>query len=151
MVLPFDMADLIFYGLLLAVILVVAGFQIRYYFRRLLSQNWPTTTAVIKPEFVGVISQGAGAGFFGYVFTLKDVEYSGRFVLPDNWGHAEQFQRKLDGVTLLIKFHRSNPKVSMLANFNDPVFEGLVATQNPYWFFNARERRSMLALDLNKK
>jgi hypothetical protein len=132
------MADIIFYGLLSAVMLVAVGFQIRYYFRRLLSQFWPTTTAIIKQGFVGVIDRGAGAGFFGYVFTVNGVEYSGRFVLPDNWDHAEQFQRKLDGVPLLIKFRRSNPRVSLLANLYDPVFEGLAATQNPYWFFNAR-------------
>lgn len=151
MVLAYDMADLIFYGLLLALMLVVVGFQVRYYLRRVLSQNWPTTTATIKQGFVGVISSGAGAGFFRYVFTVNGVEYSGRFVLPDNWDHAEQFQRKLDGLPLLIKFRQSNPKVSLLANFYDPVFKGLVATQNPYWYLNAREKGSMLALDLNKK
>jgi len=52
---------------------------------------------------------------------------------------------------LLIKFRASNPKVSLLANFYDPVFEGLVATQSPYWYLNDREKGSMLALDLNKK
>jgi hypothetical protein len=145
------MADLVFYGLLLVVMLAVVGFQGRYYWRRMLSQNWPKATATIKQGFVGVISRGAGAGFFRYVFTVNGVEYSGRFVLPDNWDHAEEFQRKLDGLPLLIKFRQSNSKVSLLANVYDPVFEGLVATQNPYWYLNAREKGSMLALDLNKK
>jgi hypothetical protein len=145
------MADLVFYGLLLVVMLAVVGFQGRYYWRRMLSQNWPKATATIKQGFVGVISRGAGAGFFRYVFTVNGVEYSGRFVLPDNWDHAEEFQHKLDGLPLLIKFRQSNPKVSLLANVYDPVFEGLVATQNPYWYLNAREKGSMLALDLNKK
>lgn len=145
------MGDLVFYGLLLAAMLVVVGIQCRYYLRRELSRNWPTVTATIKQGYVGVIDRGAGAGFFTYVFTVNGVEYSGRFVLPDNWGHAEKFQRKLDGLPLLIKFRPSNPKVSLLANFYDPLFEGLVATQNPYWYLNAREKDSMLALDLSKK
>ena len=145
------MADLVFYGLLLLVMLVVVGFQVRYYFRRVLSRNWPMATATIKQGFVGVIARGAGAGFFGYAFTVNGVEYSGRFILPDDWDHAEQLQRKLTGLPILVKFRPSNPRVSLLANFYDPVFEGLAATQNPYWYLNSRERGSMLTLDLNKK
>jgi hypothetical protein len=86
-----------------AVMLVVVGSQVHYYSRRVLSRNWPTATATIKQGYVGVMARGAGAGFFGYVFTVNGVEYSGRFVLPDNWDHAEKFQRKLDGLPLLAR------------------------------------------------
>jgi hypothetical protein len=145
------MADLVFCGLLLAVMLVVIGFQGRYYLRRVLSRNWPTATATIKQAYVGVIDRGAGAGFFGYVFTVNGAEYSGQFILPDNWDHAEKLQHELDGRRVLIKFSPRNPTVSLLADFYDPTFGGLVATQNPYWYLNSRERDSMLTLDLNKK
>jgi hypothetical protein len=51
------MADLVFYGLLLAVMLVVVGFQVRYYLQRALSQKWPTATATLTQGFVAVISR----------------------------------------------------------------------------------------------
>ena len=143
--------DSIFHNLVLAAMLVLAAFQVRYYARRIVSWDWPKATATVKQGFAGTILKTVGAGFFQYVFTVEGVEYWGRFILPDNRNHVEKLQLKLDGRPLLVKFRPSNPRVSLLADFNDPLFEGLVATQNPYWYMDVRDRGSILSLDLNKK
>jgi hypothetical protein len=143
--------DLAFYSLLLAVVAIVCGFQIRFYLRRFLSQRWPTASATIRKGFIGTVSRGAGAGFYEYVFAIKGEEYLGKFIILDSWEHAEKLQEKLDGLPISIRFCPTNPAVSLLVDLYDPRFDGKLATQNPYWYANARERDSFLALELNKK
>jgi hypothetical protein len=41
--------------------------------------------------------------------------------------------------------------VSLVLDLYDSRFDGKSTTQNPYWYANAREWDSFLALDLNKK
>ncbi len=143
--------DLIFYSLLLVLVIIVCGFQIRFYFRRFLSAHWPSASAAIRKGFLGTVSRGAGAGFYEYVFSIKGKEYTGRFIIIDSWEHAEKLQGKLDGLPISIRYSPSNPAVSLLVDLYDPRFDGKLATQNPYWYANSRERDSFLSLDLTKK
>ena len=143
--------ELAFYGVMLTVVVVMSGFQVRFYLRRFLGRRWPTASATIRKGFIGTVSRGAGAGFYEYAFAIKGVQYSGKFIIIDGWEHAEKLQEKLDGLPISIKYCPTNPSVSLLLDLYDSRFDGKSATQNPNWYANARERDSFLALDLNKK
>src|SRR5215469_5796362 len=107
---------LAFYGVMLAIMAVVVGFQIRFYLRRFWSRHWPTETATIKRAYLGTVARGAGAGFYEYVFSVKGVQYSGRFIIIDSWEHAEKLQEALDGLPISIKYDTNNPRISLLVN-----------------------------------
>ena len=86
-----------------------------------------------------------------YSFAVEGVPYSGKLIIIDSWEHAETLQEKLDGLQISIKYCPTNPSVSLLVDSYDLRFDGKSATQNPYWYVNARERDSFLALNLSKK
>jgi hypothetical protein len=117
----------------------------------LFSRSWPTKTATIRRGYIGTVARAGGAGLYEYTFTVKGVPYSGKFIIIDNWEHAEKLQEKLDGLAISVKYCPRNPALSLLLDLYDARFDGKSATQNPYWYANARERDSFLALDLNKK
>jgi hypothetical protein len=143
--------ELAFYSIFLAVVAIVCGFQIRFYLRRFLSRHWPTASATIRKGFIGTVSKGAGAGFYENAFVIKGKEYLGKFIIIDSWEHAEKLQERLDGLPISIRYRPTNPAISLLVDLYDLRFDGKSTTQNPYWYANARERDSFLALDLNKK
>ena len=136
---------------MLGAVALVCGFQIRFYLRRFLSKRWPMASAIIRKGFIGVVSRGAGAGFYEYAFAVREGQYLGKFIIIDSWEHAEQLQKKLEGLPISIRYCPTNPAVSLLVNLYDSRFDGRSATQNPYWYANSRERDSFLALDINKK
>jgi hypothetical protein len=116
--------ELAFYCVILAVVAVVCGFQIRFYLRRFLSRRWPIVSATIRKGFIGTVSRGAGAGFYEYAFALKEGQYSGKFIIIDSWEHAEKLQEKLDGLLISIRYCPSNPAVSLLVDLYDSRFDG---------------------------
>jgi hypothetical protein len=119
---------------------VVVGFQVRFYLRRFASRHWPTEAATIKRGHLGTVARGA----YEYVFSVKGVQYSGRFIIIDSWEHAEKLQEALDGLPISIKYDPNNPRISLLTNLYDLRFDGKAATQIPYWFANANERDSFV-------
>jgi hypothetical protein len=142
---------LAFYGAMLIIMLVALGYQARFYLRSFSSRHWPTTTATIKRGFIGSVGRGGHAGFYEYVFAVAGAQHSGRFLIVDNIEHAKNLQDKLDGLPISIKYRPTNPQVSLLADLYDARFDGPAASQNPFWYANAREIDSILTLDLNKK
>jgi hypothetical protein len=50
------------------------------------------------------------------IFSVKGVQYSGRFIIIDSWEHAEKLQEALDGLPISIKYDPNNPRISLLTN-----------------------------------
>ncbi len=125
----------------LAFFAFVAIVEVRFFVRRLLSGRWPTVTATIRAESIGVVGRGGRAAFFAYEFTAGEARYTGRFAviyLTD----AEQGRKllnELDGLPISIRYNPKQPKISFLVNLFDMRFDGASGTQNPYWYIDRQE------------
>ena len=61
------------------------------------------------------------------------MRYGGFFALYGDEIHVSEMSGRLAGGSILIRYDPSDPGVSYLADYNDPRFDGLTATQNPEW------------------
>jgi hypothetical protein len=128
----------------------IISVNLRHFIRTMFTNDWPRATATISRDFIG---QGrvAPVSFFRYRFTVDGKDFSGRFVVDlaskgapwlNTTKYTEALMQKLDGLPVQIKYKPSNPKISLLADYYDPRFDGGLASQNPAWFiFRSRIRR----------
>jgi hypothetical protein len=132
----------LFPAFILCLYVAVISVNLRHFFRTMFTNDWPRATATISRDFMGQVHMRP-VSFFRYRFTVDGKEFCGRFVVDlasKGWPwlnttkHTEALEQKLDGLTVQIKYRPSNPKVSLLADYYDPRFDGGLASQNPLRF-----------------
>lgn len=129
----------------LSIVGLLLGFwaftQIRYLIRRYRRNCWPTTEAVIQKGAFGKIPMGKGAtvpaNFVGYSYTIEGVRRAGFFALIGNETQMKSVESSLVGASMQIRYNPSDPDVSLLADYQDPRFGGMKATQSPEMLDNA--------------
>lgn len=132
-----DTLGTIFLALGLGFMAVVIGIEVRFMIRRLQSGGWPTATATIRAEFVGSVGRGARAAFFAYDFIFQGAKHCGQFALVPlaSEDQGRKLLSVLGGLPISIRYNPKRPEISFLVNhLYDARFDGVSATQNPYWF-----------------
>jgi hypothetical protein len=128
-----DSFDLVFYTVLLCVMGVWLFFLIRYWIRRF--SRWPTAQAVIQNGTLGSVPIGKGASapaiFIGYAFVVQGERYGGYFIITGSSVELQKLCKTLSGDSIQIKYKPADPNVSLLTDYNDLRFQGLIATQRP--------------------
>jgi hypothetical protein len=111
--------------------------QIRYLMLRYRSKHWPSLVATLQKGSIGRISFGKGASapatFIGYAYIVQGMRYAGFFALYGNDSKVRRLHADLAGGAIQIRYHLSDPNVSLLVDYTDQRFDGLAATQNPDW------------------
>jgi Protein of unknown function (DUF3592) len=134
-----DKIGIIFFSAALALMAVLAVIEVRFLVRRLRSAKWPTAGATIHAGFVGSIGKGGRAASFTYQFPVEDGLYYGRFILMANEEGGRKLLRELDGQSVQVRYNPRRPEISFLLNLYDARFNGVAASQNPYWLFELSE------------
>jgi hypothetical protein len=120
----------------------IISVNLHHFFCTVFTNDWPRAMATVTRDFVGQTRSGS-VSFFQYRFTVEGTNFCGRFVVDPaprrGWQwlettNAEALLTKLDGLTVQIKYNPSNPKISLLADYYDPRFDGGLASQNPFHF-----------------
>jgi hypothetical protein len=132
----------LFPAFILCLYVAIISLNLYHFVRTMHANDWPGATATVTRDFVGQTRSGP-VSFFQYRFTVEGKSFSGRFVVDPaprrGWQwfattNAEALLEKLDGLPVQIKYKPSNPKISLLADYYDPRFDGGLASQNPFWF-----------------
>jgi hypothetical protein len=137
-----DIFGIVFFTLALGLMAYVTVIEVRFFTRRLRSTHWPTTTAIIRPEWVASLGRGGRGVFFTYDFVVQGSTHHGRFALLPltSEDQGRKLLGELSGLPISIRYNPKRPEVSFLVNhLYDARFDGVSATQNPYWYMERRE------------
>jgi hypothetical protein len=122
---------------------LMAGWYVtqgRHLVQQYSSRKWPSIEAVIQRGAIGPVNMGKGAVngcFLGYSFQAAETRYAGFFVIFCDHDKSAQLQKELPGATLQVRYKRSDPNVSYLADRQDPRFGWQGASQNPEYLNQA--------------
>jgi hypothetical protein len=133
---------LAFISIYICLYVAIISVNLHHFFRTMFTNHWPRALATISRDYIGQGRMGS-VSFFRYRFTVDGKDFCGRFVVDPaarrGWQwfattNAEALLKKLNGLTVQVKYKPSNPKISLLADYYDPRFDGGLASQNPFRF-----------------
>jgi hypothetical protein len=136
-----DIASWTFVGVFLFILLWYVAARIPYGWRYLRRKNWPSANAVIQNFTSGAINRGRNcivpACFVGYAFEVQEKRFGGYFVLIGKESTLQESRKNLKGSSVQIRYEPSDPDISLLVDYKDSRFEGLMASQDPDWLNQA--------------
>ena len=77
------------------------------------------------------------ARFVGYAFKVQEQRFGGYFVLIGKESALEELPKNLQGCSLQVRYDPSDPTTSLLVDYKDARFGGLLASQDPDWLDQA--------------
>jgi hypothetical protein len=136
-----DFANWIYVAALLLILVSYVGLRIPYALRYFRRKNWPSTNATVQNFTTGAVNRGKNwivpARFVGYAFKIQEQRFCGYFVVLGKEGALEDVRKNLQGRSLQIRYDPSDPTTSLLVDYKDARFGGLLASQDPEWLDQA--------------
>ena len=134
-------ANWIYVAALFLILLSYLAVHIPYALRYLRRKNWPSANATVQNFTTGAINRGKNcivpARFVGYAFKVQEQRFGGYFVVIGKESALEELPKNLQGCSLQVRYHPSDPTTSLLVDYKDARFGGLLASQDPDWLDQA--------------
>ena len=136
-----EIASWIYLAVLLLILVSYLSVHIPYALRYLRRKNWPSADATVQNFTTGAINRGRNcivpARFVGYAFKFQEQSFGGYFVVVGEKSALEDLSKNLQGRSLQVRYNPSDPSTSLLVDYKDPRFGGLLASQDPDWLDQA--------------
>lgn len=136
-----DIANWIYVAALFLILVSYLAAHIPYGLRYLRRKNWPIADAAVQNFTTGAVNRGKNwtvpARFVGYAFKVQEQRFGGYFVVLGKESALEGVRKNLQGCSVQIRYDPSDPATSLLVDYKDPRFAGLLASQDPDWLDQA--------------
>ena len=136
-----DIAKWIYVAALFLILVSYLAVHIPYALRYLRRKNWPSANATVQNFTTGAINRGKNcivpARFVGYAFKVQEQRFGGYFVVLGEKSALEELSKNLQGCSLPVRYDPSDPTTSLLVDYKDARFGGLLASQDPDWLDQA--------------